>query len=191
MAKFLKLRSAFIVAFGYFLVCCDYKQAEIAALAYLSGDETLIAAVQAGEDIHSVVCRQMFNLKCTLKEVKELHKPLRVAAKSIVFGLLYGRGAQAIAREVEKAGVECSIDRAREFMDAFMNRFPKVKELIDKTHDDVEQKGYVEGAWGRREYFYNVGAKDNDAILARQKRMAFNFLIALGSINRVNSKEAA
>lgn len=174
---FLKLRSAFVAPRGRLLICCDYKQAEIATLAYLSQDPTLIAAVQAGEDIHSVVCRQMFNLDCTLEEVKKNHKALRIAAKSIVFGLLYGRGATAIAREVEKAGVECSVDRAQEFMTAFMTRFPKVRELIDRTHKMVEEHGYVEGTWGRREYFYEIGVSDNSSILARQKRMAFNFLM--------------
>jgi DNA polymerase I-like protein with 3'-5' exonuclease and polymerase domains len=131
----------------------------------------------------------MFKLDCTLKEVKENHKALRIAAKSIVFGLLYGRGASAIAREVAKAGVDCTREEAQEFMAQFMTQFPRVQKLIDDTHKMVEERGYVIGAWGRREYFYNVGI-DDDGVLARQKRMAFNFLIALGSINRVNSKEA-
>jgi uracil-DNA glycosylase family 4 len=81
-----KLRSAFTVPPGKMLIVADYKQAELAALAYASGDESLIQAIKEGQDIHSVVCRQMFQLDCSLADVKRHHKHLRVAAKSIVFG---------------------------------------------------------------------------------------------------------
>jgi DNA polymerase-1 len=80
------LRSCFIADEGNVLVVSDYKQAEVATLAYLSQDPELMKAVAAGEDIHSTVCRQMFKLDCTLKEVKEKYSHLRVAAKSILFG---------------------------------------------------------------------------------------------------------
>jgi DNA polymerase I-like protein with 3'-5' exonuclease and polymerase domains len=174
--RFYKLRTVFTAGEGKLLVCCDYKQAEIAALAYLSGDPTLIAAVKEGKDIHSVVCKQMFNLECELAEVKVKHKSLRIAAKAIVFGLIYGRGASAIAREVQKAGVDCTVERAQTFIDTFLNQFPMVKALIEKSHEQVETIGYVEGAWGRRAQFYSTGSKDNDKVLARQKRQAVNFL---------------
>jgi len=84
----------------------------------------------------------------------------------------------AISREVEKAGIACSFDQAKEFMEQFMAGFPKIQELIDKTHWQVENKGYVEGVWGRRAFYYTTGAggDDADAILARQKRQSFNFL---------------
>lgn len=170
------LRSAFMAPYGRLIVAADYTQAEIATLAYLSGDEKLIDVVQTGRDIHSMVCKTMFRLDCTEAEVKALHKPLRVAAKSIIFGLLYGRGAAAVAREVEKAGVSCSIDEAQKFMSQFMAEFPSVAALIEQTHGEVEENGYVETLWGRREYFYQVEGDDGN-ILARQKRMAFNFLI--------------
>ena len=91
--------------------------------------------------------------------------------------LLYGRGATAIAREVEKAGIDCSPDEAGEFVSGFMEQFPKVAELIEQTHRQVVDKGWVENLWGRREYFYTIGVRDNSKIEARQKRMAFNFLI--------------
>jgi len=173
----ISIRSGFSAEPGSLLIAADYKQAEIATLAYLSGDERLIHAVQNGVDIHSMVGQEMFQLShLTVSEFKSMHKPLRVAAKSIVFGLLYGRGATAIAREVEKAGISCSIDQAQEYVDSFMAKFPLVKTLIDKTHEQVVSRNYVETLWGRREFFYQLEA-DKDRVLASQKRKAFNFLI--------------
>lgn len=80
------IRSGFAAVVGWLIVAADYCQAEICSLAYLSGDPTLIAAVGSGADVHSTVCRQMFELDCSLDEVKTRYKHLRVAAKSIVFG---------------------------------------------------------------------------------------------------------
>lgn len=172
-----RIRSAFTAPVGSILIISDFKQAEIATLAYLSGDPALIAAVERGEDIHSVVGRKMFKLEhLTNAEFKEQHNGLRIASKSIVFGLLYGRGAAAIAREVEKAGVPCTAEQAQEFVDLFMQQFPLVKQLILKTHKEVMERGWVENLWGRREYFYRVGMDEEDQIEASQRRKGFNFL---------------
>ena len=81
-----KIRSAFMAEPGCLMVCADYTQAEIATLAYLAGDKTLIEAVEAGEDIHSITAREIFKLDCSVSEVKKKYKGLRVAAKSIIFG---------------------------------------------------------------------------------------------------------
>ncbi|HHA19806.1 MAG TPA: hypothetical protein ENK70_08885, partial [Methylophaga sp.] len=173
-----KLRSVFTVPVGMMMVTADYRQAELAALAYMSGDTNLITAVKTGQDIHSVVCKQMFQLDCTLKEVKLHHTNLRVAAKSIVFGLLYGRGKKAIAREVNKAGVEMSVEQAGEFIQKFMNQFPSVAVLIARTHLEVEQRGWVETTWGRRAFYPSVKNLANaKQLLAGQKRKAFNFKV--------------
>jgi len=173
--KPLYIRSCFCAPRGRILIIADYKQAEIATLAYLSGDPGLIKAVQGGLDIHSLVAKQMFKLDCSLAEVKARYGHLRVSAKAILFGLIYGRGAPAIAREVRKAGVECSIEGARAFIEQFMESYPAVRDLIASTHQSIDEVHYVENLWGRRERFYGYGAMGN-SIAAAQKRQGFNFL---------------
>lgn len=170
------IRSCFLAAQGHLMVCADYSQAEIATLAYLSGDPLLIESVETGQDIHSVVAKEMFKLTCTVKEVKKLFKHLRVSAKAILFGLIYGRGAKAISREVEKAGVPCSQEDAQGFINAFFSKFPLVKLFIENTQKQVEEQNYVETLWGRREFFYKVEGDKGD-IAARQKRQGVNFLV--------------
>lgn len=170
------IRSCFMSAPGTLIVAADYMQAEIATLAYLSGDENLILAVETGQDVHSTVCKKMFKLDCPVEDIKKKHKGKRVAAKAIVFGLLYGRGAQAIAREVEAAGVPCSVQDAKAFVEDFMQQFPRVAALIKATQDQVVTRHMVDTLWGRREYFYSLGTHQ-DEIEARQKRMGFNFTI--------------
>ena len=90
---------------------------------------------------------------------------------------MYGRGKKAIAREVNKAGVEISEEEAGEFMDAFMQRFPKVSAMISSTHAEVENRGWVETLWGRRAFYPDVsGLVNSNQLLAGQKRKSFNFL---------------
>lgn len=170
------IRSCFMAEPGSLIVSADYVQAEIATLAYLSGDPILIAAVESGEDIHSVAAKTMFKLDCSIKDVKIHYKPRRVAAKSIIFGLCYGRSAAAVAREVEKAGVPCSKEEAQGFIDDFFSKFPLVKKFIDDTRKQVEDHLFVETLWGRKELFYKIEG-DTGGILARQKRQGVNYLI--------------
>jgi DNA polymerase-1 len=161
---------------GSLIVAADFIQAEIATLAYLSGDPILIAAVEAGDDIHSIVAKEMFKLDCTVAEVKKKYKNLRVSAKSLVFGIIYGRGAKAVSREIEKAGVPCSQEEAQEFIERFMARFPRIKLFIESSQQEVIDNRYVETLWGRKEFFYSVEGDKGD-IIARQKRQAVNFKI--------------
>jgi len=112
------------------------------------------------------------SLGCSVQNKLQKH---RIKSRCDNKSLLYGRGAPAIAREVEKAGVSCTVDQAQQFVADFMKQFPLVAKLIQDTHKQVEELHYVETLWGRREFFYQMEA-DKDRILAGQKRKAFNFL---------------
>jgi uracil-DNA glycosylase family 4 len=171
-----ELRSAFMAEPGSLLICADYTQNELVTLAYLSGDPTLIHAVETGEDLHSAVTKEMFQLDCSIKETKKKFPALRIAGKSLNFGVIYGRRSAAISREIEKAGVPCSQEDAQNFVDRFFAKMPLVKSWIDKIQDEVKKRGYVETLWGRKEYFYAVEGDRGD-ILARQKRQGPNFAI--------------
>lgn len=171
-----RLRSAFLAKPGHLIVAADLKQAEVCTLAYLSGDQTLIEAIESGVDIHSAVALKMFRLPCTVKEVKKLYKAQRVSSKSLVFGIIYGRGYKAVRREIEKAGVACTDDEAKEFIEQFMAQFPLVKKFIEDTQKEAEERHLAETLWGRQEHFYQIEGDKGD-ILARQKRQSVNFKI--------------
>jgi DNA polymerase-1 len=173
-----KLRSTFMAEPGKMMIVADYTQAELAALGYMSGDPALTKAIKAGDDIHSTITKQMFNLDCEVSQVKKLYPNLRVSGKSIVFGTLYGRGAPAIAREVRKSGVDVSDEEIKSNVDKFMTGFPGVADLIESSHKDVVDKGWVETLWGRRAFYPSVAGMENEKqALAAQQRKAFNFLI--------------
>ena len=57
--------------------------AEVYYAAVLSGDKNLQAVFKTGGDLHSTIAKMVFNLPCTVDEVKSLYGKLRQAAKAI------------------------------------------------------------------------------------------------------------
>lgn len=72
-------------------------------------------------------------------------KKRRGNCKSILLGLMYGRGNASIADQIGS-----SIQDADKIIQDFYNGFPKVRNWMDKTIADAKQLGYVEDFWGRR-----------------------------------------
>jgi hypothetical protein len=56
-------------------------------------------------------------------EAKRL-KSLRTGAKTVNFGIPYGRGANSICEEVRQEGVECTPEEAQGWIDGYRDSFP-------------------------------------------------------------------
>lgn len=178
-----KLRSCFMARPGYVLVEADYVQAELFVLAWISGDDNLLAVLSTpGRDLHSEMAREMFNLKCFIgirdgvmvDEVKENHEGLRVGAKAVNFGIIYGRGAVAISREVLQEGIRISVAEADAGLTGFFNLYPGVKPYVDRCGLMAIGDGYIENYYGRRRRFPKTS---DEGQRAAYKREACNFPI--------------
>lgn len=108
--------------------------------------------------------------------VKALYPGQRTAAKSVSFGIPYGRGARALSREIGKAGVDVSVDETQIVIDAFYALFPGVKKMLDDARDSAVTKEFVESVFGRRRYFTGVSRLGKSRQAAAQ-REAGNFPI--------------
>ena len=149
---------------GNVIISADYSQAEIRMVAHLANDETLIAALDA-QDIHREISKKMFNmtdadvdaLPAEEREIK------RRAAKTIAFGLIYGRGAASIAPQL---GV--SIDEAKEYMSKFFEMMPKVATWLAKQKTKARQNHEVISLYGRKRRFPLIASKSHLAEVQRQ-----------------------
>lgn len=106
----------------------DFRQLEICALAQISGDPALIAALNAGDDIHYLTGQLVYGYKSKADETSERRRII----KTINFGLAYGGGAFTLA---EQAGVD--VQTARDAIEAFYKRFPGTRAYNDKYFEDV------------------------------------------------------
>ena len=169
------IRSCFMASPGHVLIEADYKQAEMFVLAYLSGDTALRDVLEdPTRDLHSENAIAAFHLNCAAADVKKLYPSHRVMAKAVGFGISYGRGANALVREIKKEGVEVTADQAQQMIDAFYNKYPRVYDYVQACHKAVINPGYVETAFGRRRWFPRT---TDEAIRAAQERQATNMPI--------------
>jgi len=136
----LRIREAFIASPGHTLLCADYSQIEPRILAHLSQDERLIKVFERGEDIHMATAVEIFRLP-----PEQISKEMRRAAKSVVFGIVYGISPFGLASNIGVTQQE-----AKKYIETYFERYAGVKALMDRTIAEAKEKGYTTTILGRR-----------------------------------------
>lgn len=136
----LRIREAFIAPEGHQLLCADYSQIEPRLLAHLSQDPRLLAIFAKSEDIHMATAMEIFNLPAN-----QITKDMRRAAKTVVFGIVYGISPFGLSQNI---GVPQS--EAKKYIETFFERFPAVRALMDRNIAEGRAKGYTTTILGRR-----------------------------------------
>ena len=148
---------------GRVLLCADYSQIELRVLAHLSQDQSMIEAFTSGVDIHTETSARLFGLK-----PGEVTTEQRSRAKTINFGVLYGMGAHRLSSELK-----IPYKDAKQFIDDYFDRFPRIREFIDLTVASAHEKGWVSTILGRRRQLPEINSSNH---MARQnsERIALN-----------------
>ncbi|MEB3307095.1 MAG: DNA polymerase I [Cyanobacteriota bacterium] len=139
-----RIRKAFLPQQGWRLISADYSQIELRILAHLSGEEALVEAYRAGDDVHALTARLLLD-KAPDDAVSSDERRL---GKTINFGVVYGMGAQRFARETGVGQAE-----AKEFLSRYRQRYPKVFAFLELQERLALSQGYVETILGRRRPF--------------------------------------
>ena len=135
-----RIREAFIAPAGFTLVSADYSQIELRIMAHISGDPSLLAAFERGEDVHRATAADVFG-----RGLHEVTPEERRYAKTINFGLIYGMSAFGLAQQL---GLERATAEA--YIASYFTRYPGVKRYMDETRALAKERGYVETVFGRR-----------------------------------------
>jgi len=159
-----RIRQAFIPEEGYRMVAADYSQIELRIMAHLSGDTGLLKAFAEGADIHRATAAEVFGAEST----DAVSSEQRRSAKAINFGLIYGMSAFGLARQL---GIERRA--AQTYVDLYFDRYPGVREFMDRTRAVAHEQGYVETVFGRRLYLPEINAR-NGQRRAAAERTAIN-----------------
>jgi DNA polymerase-1 len=158
-----EVRRAFVADPGHVLLAADYSQIELRVLAHLSEDPALEEAFARGEDIHRATAALVFGVAPELVAPEQ-----RRAAKTINFGLIYGMGAYALARELGVSNAE-----AQKFIEAYFARLPKVREYLDRTREQARETGKVTTLFGRVRFISGLDAT-NSQVRGNAERQAIN-----------------
>jgi len=158
-----KIRHAFIAEPGHLLISADYSQIELRLAAHVAGVEPLKEAFRRGLDIHALTASEVFGVP-----VKGMDPAIRRRAKAINFGILYGISAFGLGNQIDVGQAE-----AAQYIKAYFERFPGIRDYMERTKEFAREHGYVETLFGRRCYL--TGIKDtNQARRAFSERAAIN-----------------
>ena len=158
-----EIRKGFIAEEGFVLLSADYSQVELRILAHISGDQSLIETFQRGADIHRATASKMFNIP-----EDELTHDQRRAAKTINFGVLYGMSAFRLSNELGISG-----SQAKDWIEAYFNRYPKIQEYLDRTLVEARDTGKVTTLFGRVRYIPEIQNR-SFTVRGNAERMATN-----------------
>ena len=136
----LRIREAFVAPEGHVLLCADYSQIEPRLLAHLSQDARLLSIFAKCEDIHTATAMEIFNVSAA-----GVSKDMRRAAKTVVFGIVYGISPFGLSQNIGVPQAE-----AKKYIETFFERFPAVRALMDRNIAEGRSKGYTTTILGRR-----------------------------------------
>jgi len=141
----------------------DYSQVELRLLAHLADDPGLLAAFHEGADVH----RRTAALIAGVAE-DQVDAEMRSRAKAINFGVIYGMGARALARQI---GVK--VKEAAAFIETYFETYPGVKTFIEETRAAAHRDGFVTTLLGRRRLLPDIDSS-NHRLRSFQERVAVN-----------------
>jgi len=156
-------RSVFVPSPGHEFLVADYNQIELRCIAHLAEDPGLIAAFEAGTDIHTETAARVFGV-----ELDAVSSEQRAKAKMVSYGLAYGMEAYGLAQRLSIPTSE-----AQTILDAYFEAFPAVRSYMDQTVAEARERGYTETLFGRRRQIPELSSS-NFRIRQAGERQAMN-----------------
>jgi DNA polymerase-1 len=145
-----EIRAAFTAEPGHVLLAADYSQIELRLLAHFSKDSLLVEAYRRGDDIHTLTASQVFGVPPLM--VTPDH---RRQAKVVNFGIVYGLSAFGLSQTL---GIEPA--EAKQFINAYFERYIGVRAFIDRTLDEARREGKVKTLFGRVRPIPDINSKN-------------------------------
>ncbi len=158
-----KIRKAFLASENSYLLSSDYSQIELRVLAHISNSISLQNAFINGEDIHTRVAADIFNIP-----FDEVTPNMRRTAKSVIFGIVYGISGYGLSENLDISQKE-----AKEYIDKYLNLYPEVAKYMKDIVEETKKTGYVRTLCNRKREIEEI-KNTNYLIRSSGERMALN-----------------
>ncbi|GIX10227.1 DNA polymerase I [Elioraea sp.] len=158
-----RIRRAFVAEEGHLLLSADYSQIELRLLAHVAEVPALREAFAKGEDIHARTAAEVFGVP-----MQGMDPVTRRKAKAINFGIIYGISAFGLANQLAITPGE-----AKAYIDAYFQRYPGIRDYMERMKEEARMRGYVTTPFGRRIWIPGIGEK-NPARRGFAERQAIN-----------------
>jgi DNA polymerase I len=161
-----EIRGCFEAEDGRLLISADYSQIELRVLAHVAQEPVLEAIFERGEDVHTATASQVFGVSA-----EQIDPGMRSKSKMINYGIVYGLSDFGLADRLNIPREE-----AKAFIDAYLERFPRVAHFMATTIEQAKDEGYVKTLWGRRRQIPELRAR-NFQVRSLGERLAVNTVI--------------
>jgi DNA polymerase-1 len=161
-----EIRGCFEAEDGNVLISADYSQIELRVLAHAAEEPVLKEIFVRGEDVHTATASQVFGVA-----PDAIDPGMRSKAKMINYGIVYGLSDFGLADRLNIPREE-----AKEFIDAYLERFSRVAAFMAETIERAKEEGYVKTLWGRRRQIPELQAR-NYQVRMLGERLAVNTVI--------------
>jgi DNA polymerase-1 len=161
-----EIRGCFVAGPGCVLLAADYSQVELRILAQLADEPVLKEIFRRGEDVHTATACQVFGV-----EPEELDAGMRSKAKMVNYGIVYGLTDFGLADRLQIPREEAAV-----FIATYFERFPAVRQFIERTIAQAIEQGYVTTLLGRRRQIPELRARNRQQH-ALGERLAINTVI--------------
>jgi DNA polymerase I len=158
-----RIRGAFVAPKGSRIVSADYSQIELRVLAHLAHDEQLLEAFRSNEDVHVRTAALVFGVP-----KDQVSREMRGRAKTINFGVIYGMGDSALAKQTGVTRAE-----AARFIEAYFERYRGVARFMEQTIESARRGEAVRTLLGRRRFLPNLHSA-NRGLRMEAERVAKN-----------------
>ncbi len=145
------------------IISADYSQIELRLLANLANEETMIEAYNNGVDIHTKTASEIFRVP-----VDEVTSALRRDAKAVNFGIIYGISDYGLSQNIKT-----SVAKAKEYIENYFDRYPKIKEFMDSNVEYARKNGFIKSYLGRIRHIPDVKSS-NANVRKFGERVAMN-----------------
>lgn len=157
------IRTAFVADPGSTLISVDYSQFELRLAAFFADDQELIDLFNHGADIHTLTAAQVYG-----RQLEDVTKQMRRAAKVINFGILYGMSPHGLS-----VATGMTHEQAQDFITKYKEIRKPLFNYMDRVIEETKKNGYVETLFGRRRMFPDIYSS-NFIIRQAAERAAIN-----------------
>ena len=158
-----EIRKAFVPMEGNTLLAADYSQVELRIIASISEDKGMIDAFNNNLDIHASTAAKIFDV-----EISDVAQEMRRKAKTVNFGIIYGISAFGLSERLNIPRGEAS-----DIIKQYFDKYPGIREYMEKTVNFAKENGYVKTLKGRKRYIRDINSR-NHTVRGYAERNAIN-----------------
>lgn len=185
-----EIRRIFGATPGYIIMSSDFSQQEPRSLASLSNEPKMKEAYLSGKDLYATMASDIYKLP--YQDCMEFYldengnktditnpegKKRRSSVKSILLGIMYGRGTASVAEQIHS-----TVEEAQKIIDDFFESYPLIKTYTEEQQKLAKQRGYTITAWGRRRYINHIQSEKYEYKYNERRPVDFNPLFTAKSV---------